>query len=110
MNRDGRDNARPRRVRIAKLALRLWRDLARRRLRPRTRLARGRHGRRTWCRRFDDRFTDRALTREEIGNLFAGQRLELEQALGEHFEIGALLVQNLSRLRVSGLDQLANLG
>ena len=37
-------------------------------------------------------FTDRALAREEICDFVAGQRFELEQALREHFEVGAFLV------------------
>src|SRR5262245_21360866 len=93
-----------------KLALRLRRDFARRRLRPRTRLSGRRDGGRTRSARLDHRFTDRTLAREQIDDFFAGERFELEQAFSQDLEIGAFLAQNLCRLRIAGLDQLADLG
>src|SRR6476660_9801318 len=90
-------------------ALWLRGDLARRRLRPRTLLAGGWHGGGARRGRLDHRLAHRSPAVEQILDLVARQRFELEKALGEHFEISTLVGQDLRRFGIAGLDQLADL-
>src|SRR5712671_7539693 len=91
-------------VALANRALRLRLRLQAPGLRARPRLAGGRHGGAA-RRRLDHGFARRPLAHEQILDLVAGQRLELEQALGQRLEIGALVGEYLLRLGIAGLDQ-----
>src|SRR6266403_1885996 len=71
----------------------------------RARLASGRHGRAARRRRLDDGFARWPLAHEQVLDLVAGERLELEQALGQRLEIGALLAEDLLGLGIARLDQ-----
>src|SRR4029077_12449908 len=89
-------------------ALWLRGDLARGRLGPVTLLAGGWHGGGARRGRLDHRLAHRSPAFEQILDLVARQRFELEKALGEHFEIGALVGQDLRRFGITGLDQPAD--
>ena len=78
------------------LRLRLRLQRTGRWLGPRPRLAGWRHGRAARRGRLDYGFAHRPLAGEQILDLVAGKRLELEQAPGQQFQIGALLVEDFS--------------
>src|SRR5271167_3894750 len=78
------------------LRLRLWLQSGIR-IGPRTRLAGGRHGGSTRGRRFEHRLAVRLLALQEIDDLIAAERFVFQKALGESFQIGALLGQDLGR-------------
>src|SRR5262245_4831823 len=88
--------------------LRLRGDLAGWRLGTRARLAGRRHRRGAWRGRLDHRLAHGPLACKQIGDLVAGKRLELEQSLREHLEVGTLLGENLGCLGVSGFDETAD--
>src|SRR5262245_65598872 len=95
-------------LQFLRLCLWLWRDFAGRRLGTRPRLACRRHRRGAWRGGLDDGLAHRALARKQISDFVTGQRLELEQALRQDFEIGALLGEDLRGLGIAGLDQAAD--
>src|SRR5206468_1593486 len=74
-------------------------------LRARPRLAGGRHGGAARRGRLDYGFARRPLADQEVLDLVAGERFELEQALGQRLEIGALVGEYLLGLGIAGLDQ-----
>src|SRR6185312_12606084 len=88
-------------------ALRLRGDLAGGRRR-RTRLAGGRHRRGARAGRLDHALAYRPLAREQVLDLVAGQRLELDQAARQRLEVGALVGEDLLGLRQAGFDQAAH--
>src|SRR5581483_1735144 len=92
------------------LALRLRGDFAGRPFRARARLAGRRHGGGTRRGRLDHRLAHRAFALEQVLDLVASQRLEFEQALGERFEVGALVRQDLPCLGETRLDQTPHFG
>src|SRR4051794_31188672 len=55
-------------------------------------------------------FAVRLFALEEIDDLVARQRLELQEALGQRFEVGALLGQNARRFVVAFFDKTPDLG
>src|ERR1700748_2863131 len=57
-----------------------------------------RHRRGARARRLDRGLAVGLLAQEQVLDLVAGERLELEQALGQRFEVGTLLGQDLLRL------------
>src|SRR4030081_3292428 len=59
--------------------------------------------------RLDHRFACRALAREQVLDLVAGQGLEFEQAFGQGLEIGTLLLEDLLGFGIAGLDQALDL-
>src|SRR5207244_7090504 len=107
-------NSRARRIfrqrSAAVLRLRLRLQWTSRRIGARARLAGGRHGRAARRRRLDYGLAHRPLAGEQVLDLVAGERLELEQALGQELEIGVLLIENLFGLRVASFDQAPDLG
>src|SRR6478752_8634393 len=76
----------------------------------RARLAGRRHGGGARRGRLEYGFAVRLLALEQVDDLVAGERLEFEQALGESFEIGALLGENTRRLDVTFFDEAPDLG
>src|ERR1043166_660078 len=90
--------------------LRLRLGLQAARLGPWPRLAGGRHLRGARGHRLGQSLAHRRLAVEQVLDLVARQRLVLEQALGEHFEVGALLLQDVARLGIALLDQPLDLG
>ena len=90
--------------------MRLRRDLAGWRLGTRAWLAGRRHRRGAWRGRLDHRLAHGPLACKQISDLVAGKRLELEQSLREHFQVGPLLGENLGCLGVSGFDEPADFG
>src|SRR3954470_25085440 len=73
-------------------------------------LAGRRHRGRARRRRLDHRLADRPLADEQVLDLIARKRLELEETARERFELGALLVENAVRVRITCLDQTTDLG
>src|SRR3569832_430423 len=92
-------------------ALRLRRDVAgRRRVGARPRLAGRRHGRGARTRRLEHALAPRRLAGKQGLELVARERLELQQALGQHFESGAARGQDARRLGETGFDQTPHFG
>src|SRR5439155_26554264 len=80
------------------------------RIGPRARLAGRGHGGGPRRGRLEHGFAVRLLALEKVDDLVAGKRLELEQALGERFKIGALLGENARRLVVALFHETPDLG
>src|ERR1700733_7184800 len=92
----------------SELCLRLWLQSGIR-IGTRTRLAGGRHGGSAWGRRLEHRLAVRLLALQEIHDLIAGERFVFQKPLGESFQIGALLGQNLGRLLIAFFDETLDL-
>jgi hypothetical protein len=71
----------------------------------RARLAGRRHGRGARAGRLQHRLAVRLLAVEQVDDLIAGQPLELQQALGQGFEVGALFGQDAGGFVVAFLDE-----
>src|SRR5580704_6279771 len=75
----------------------------------RPRLAGRRHRRGARGRGLQHRLAVRLLALQQVLNLVAGQRLEFKQALGQRFQVGALLGEDPRRFVVALLDKTPDL-